>query len=74
MECCALFQTDFTELRKPSFSFPRMDYLFQWSNPFRTLNYHGRRQPAFIIIWTLLFIGYFPGMIRDVGMKCLLGC
>lgn len=34
--------------------------LFQWSNPFRTLNYHGRRQPALLVLWTLLFIGYLP--------------
>jgi len=37
--------------------------LFQWSNPFRTLNYHGRRQPALLVIWTLLFIGYLPSKL-----------
>ncbi|XP_057367545.1 inhibin beta B chain-like [Daphnia carinata] len=40
--------------------FPSVGRLFQCSNPFRTLNYHGRRQPALLVIWTLLFIGYFP--------------
>lgn len=37
--------------------------LFQWSNPFRTLNYHGRRQPALLVLWTLLFIGYLPSKL-----------
>ncbi|XP_046642070.1 bone morphogenetic protein 2-like [Daphnia pulicaria] len=45
------------ELLRP---FPSVGRLFQWSNPFRTLNYHGTRQPALLVIWTLLFIGYFP--------------
>lgn len=40
--------------------FPSVGRLFQCSNPFRTLNYHGTRQPALLVIWTLLFIGYFP--------------
>lgn len=71
MDYCALFgfQTDFIVLKRPSVSFPRMEHLFQWSNPFRTLDYHGRRQPALIIIWTLLFIGYFPGMHCDLRIS-----
>lgn len=48
------------ELLRP---FPSVGRLFQWSNPFRTLNYHGTRQPALLVIWTLLFIGYFPSKV-----------
>ena len=56
-----MLQTEFP-LSRGHLSFPAVGRLFQWSNPFRTLNYHGTRQPALLVIWTLLFIGYFPSM------------
>ena len=56
-----MLQTEFL-LSRGHLSFPAVGRLFQWSNPFRTLNYHGTRQPALLVIWTLLFIGYFPSM------------
>lgn len=48
---------------QPRNKFPILAFtgrLFQWSNPFRYVSYHGRRQPALLVMWTLLFIGYFP--------------
>lgn len=63
-----MLQTEFTLSSSQRFSFPAIGHLFQWSNPFRTLNYHGTRQPALLVIWTLLFIGYFPSKFLNYNL------